>query len=285
MSEVLSGKTVAQAMLEEVKTRAEALSAKGTPPKLAIVRFGARPDDLYYEKGAKRTCAQVGVACDTTELAADVPEAEALRAIGALNDDPAVHGILILQPMPKHIDTAKVRYLLKPEKDVDGTSPINQAKVFEGDPTGYPPCTPTAVMEIIKHYGIELKGKKVVVLGRSMVVGKPASMLLLGEHATVTICHSRTKDLPAEARQADVLVAAIGKAKMVTADYVRPGAVVIDVGINVDEAGKLCGDVDYDSVAPVASQITPVPGGVGSVTTMVLAKHVVRAAEKVAASR
>ena len=285
MGEVLDGKKVAQATLEETKAKAEALSAKGFPPKLAIVRFGARPDDLYYEKGAKRTCGQVGVICETTELAADISEEEALRAIGALNDDRTVHGILILQPMPKQIDTTKVRYLLKPEKDVDGMSPINQAKVFEGDPTGYPPCTPTAVMEIIKYYGIPVKGKKAVVLGRSMVVGKPAAMLLLGEHATVTVCHSRTADLPAEARQADVLVAAIGKAKMVTADFVRPGAVVIDVGINVDENGKLCGDVAYDAVAPVASQITPVPGGVGSVTTAVLAKHVVRAAEKASANR
>jgi methylenetetrahydrofolate dehydrogenase (NADP+)/methenyltetrahydrofolate cyclohydrolase len=280
MPEVLSGKTVSQASLAEIKQRAEALAAKGVTPKLAIVRFGARPDDIYYEKGAKRTCGQVGVACETAELPDDVPLADALAAVTRLNDDPSVHGILVLQPMPKHIDATKVRHLISPDKDIDGMSPINAAKVFEGDPTGYSPCTPMAVMEIIKHYGIALKGKKVVVLGRSMVVGKPAAMLLLGEHATVTICHSRTQDLAFEARQADVLVAAIGKAKMVTKDYVKPGAIVIDVGINVDQNGKLCGDVDYESASPMASMITPVPGGVGSVTTAVLAKHVVRAAEK-----
>ncbi|MGE5542790.1 MAG: bifunctional 5,10-methylenetetrahydrofolate dehydrogenase/5,10-methenyltetrahydrofolate cyclohydrolase, partial [Bacillota bacterium] len=166
-----------------------------------------------------------------------------------------------------------------PRKDVDGMSPINEAKVFEGDPTGFPPCTPTAVMEILKYYNISLKGKKVVVVGRSMVVGKPAAMLLLGEHATVTICHSRTQDLPAEARQGDILVAAIGRAKMITRDYVKPGAIVIDVGINVDENGKMCGDVEFEGASQVASMITPVPGGVGSVTAIVLAKHVTRAAE------
>lgn len=279
MAEVLSGKAVAQAAVSEVKARAEALAARGVQPKLAIVRFGARPDDLYYERGAKRTCSQAGIACETVELPDDVPEAEALSAVDKLNHDTSVHGILILQPMPKHINTSKMRYTIAPQKDVDGMSPINAAKVFEGDPTGYPPCTPTAVMEILRYYNIPLKGKKVVVLGRSMVVGKPAAMLLLAEHATVTICHSRTVDLAAEARQADVLVAAIGKPRMVTRDYIKPGAVVIDVGINVDENGKLCGDVDFDQASEVAGKITPVPGGVGSVTTVVLTKHVVRAAE------
>ncbi len=279
MALVLAGKNVVQAQTGEIKARAEALLARGTTPKLAIVRLGQKPDDLAYERGAKRTCERTGVACETFELPEDAPETTVLEMIARLNGDSSVHGILVLQPLPKHVDVTKVRMLIDPAKDIDGMSPLNSARVFEGDPKGFSPCTPTAVMEMIHHYGIELKGKKVVVLGRSLVVGKPAAMLLLGEHATVTICHSRTKDLAGEARQADVLVAAIGRPRMVTKDFVKPGAIVIDVGINVDENGKLCGDVDYDSSAENASMITPVPGGVGSVTTMVLAKHVVRAAE------
>ncbi|MGE5486022.1 MAG: bifunctional 5,10-methylenetetrahydrofolate dehydrogenase/5,10-methenyltetrahydrofolate cyclohydrolase [Ignavibacteriales bacterium] len=279
MAEILSGKAVVQGVVNDVKARVDALLGKGIQPKLAIMRFGARPDDLFYEKGAKRTCAQVGIRCETTELAEDISQSEAIAALKGLNEDASVHGILVLQPAPKHMDTAKLRYTIDPRKDVDGMSPINEAKVFEGDPTGFPPCTPTAVMEILKYYNISLKGKKVVVVGRSMVVGKPAAMLLLGEHATVTICHSRTQDLPAEARQGDILVAAIGRAKMITRDYVKPGAIVIDVGINVDENGKMCGDVEFEGASQVASMITPVPGGVGSVTAIVLAKHVTRAAE------
>jgi len=278
MAGVLAGKNVVQAQTGEIKARADALLARGIAPKLAILRLGQKPDDLAYERGAKRTCERTGVACETFELPEDASEATVLETLARLNSDSSVHGILVLQPLPKHIDVTKVRMLIDPAKDIDGMSPLNSARVFEGDPKGFSPCTPTAVMEMIRHYGIELKGKKVVVLGRSLVVGKPAAMLLLGEHATVTICHSRTKDLAGEARQADVLVAAIGRARMVTKDFVKPGAIVIDVGINVDENGKLCGDVEYDSAAENASMITPVPGGVGSVTTIVLAKHVVRAA-------
>ncbi|MGE5542854.1 MAG: bifunctional 5,10-methylenetetrahydrofolate dehydrogenase/5,10-methenyltetrahydrofolate cyclohydrolase [Bacillota bacterium] len=281
MAEILSGKAVVQGVVNDVKARVDALLGKGIQPKLAIMRFGARPDDLFYEKGAKRTCAQVGIRCETTELAEDISQSEAIAALKGLNEDASVHGILVLQPAPKHIDAAKMRYTIDPRKDVDGMSPINEAKIFEGDPTGFPPCTPTAVMEILKYYNIPLKGKKVVVVGRSMVVGKPAAMLILGEHATVTICHSRTQDLPGEARQGDILVAAIGRAKMITRDYVKPGAVVIDVGINVDENGKMCGDVEFDGASQVASMITPVPGGVGSVTSIVLAKHVAQAADAI----
>jgi methylenetetrahydrofolate dehydrogenase (NADP+)/methenyltetrahydrofolate cyclohydrolase len=279
---VLTGKNVVQAQTTEIKTRVDALVARGITPKLAIVRFGQKPDDLAYERGAKRTCERTSIACETVELPEDAGQEEALQVITRLNDDKSVHGILVMQPLPKQIDATALRLSIDPAKDIDGMSPLNSARVFEGDPKGFPPCTPTAVMEMIRHYGIELKGKKVVVLGRSLVVGKPASMLLLGEHATVTICHSRTTDLAGEARQADILVAAIGRAKMVTKDFVKPGAIVIDVGINVDADGKLCGDVDYDQAAENASMITPVPGGVGSVTTIVLAKHVVRAAEAAA---
>ncbi|MHB0884689.1 MAG: bifunctional 5,10-methylenetetrahydrofolate dehydrogenase/5,10-methenyltetrahydrofolate cyclohydrolase [Bacillota bacterium] len=278
MGETLSGKKVAGEVIPELAAEGKRLLDRGIRPKLVIVRFGANPDDLFYEKGARKTCGQVGIAVETRELAPDADTATLLKTVGELNDDAAVHGILMMQPFPKHIDVQAVRNKIVPAKDVDGMSPFNEAKVYENDPTGFPPCTPTAVMEILKNYKIELKGKNAVVLGRSTVVGKPAAMLLLGEHATVTICHSRTADLPAAARQGDILVAAIGRARMITGDFIKPGAVVIDVGINVDKDGKLCGDVDFESAAPVAGMITPVPGGVGSVTTTVLAKHVLRAA-------
>ncbi len=278
MGETLSGKKVAGEVIPELAAEGKKLLDRGIQPKLVIIRFGANPDDLFYEKGARKTCGQVGIAVDTRELAPDADTAALLKVVGELNDDASVHGILMMQPFPKHIDIQAVRNKIAPAKDVDGMSPFNEAKVYENDPTGFPPCTPTAVMEILKNYKIELKGKNAVVLGRSMVVGKPAAMLLLGEHATVSICHSRTADLAAAARQGDILVAAIGRARMITGHYIKPGAVVIDVGINVDKDGKMCGDVDFESAAPVAGMITPVPGGVGSVTTTVLAKHVLRAA-------
>lgn len=278
MGETLSGKKVAGEVIPELTAECKKLLDRGLTPKLVIVRFGANPDDLFYEKGARKTCGQVGIAVDAHELPPDADTAALLRVVGELDNDPSVNGILLMQPFPKHIDVQAVRTKIAPAKDIDGMSPFNEAKVYENDPTGFPPCTPTAVMEILKNYRIELKGKNAVVLGRSTVVGKPVAMLLLGEHATVTICHSRTTDLAGVARQGDILVAAIGKAKMITGGYVKPGAVVIDVGINVDMNGKMCGDVDFDSAAPVAGMITPVPGGVGSVTTTVLAKHVLRAA-------
>ncbi len=192
-------------------------------------------------------------------------------------NDKNVHGILCFRPLPKQLDEEAIKYVIAPEKDVDSFSPINSAKVMEGDTTGFPPCTPTAVVEILKHYGVQLNGAKVAVLGRSMVVGKPAAMLLLNENATVTICHSRTKDLAKVTSEADVLVAAVGRAKMVKEDFVKEGAVVIDVGINVDAEGNLCGDVDTNGVMDKVSMITPVPAGVGSVTTSILAKHLVKA--------
>ena len=278
MAELLSGKAVAEGVLPQLAEEAGKLIAAGVQPKLAILRVGKRPDDLFYEKGAKKTLGQAQIACETTELPEDVDDATFQATLDKLNADPGVHGILIFQPLPKQIDSRAARHRIDPRKDIDGMSPVNMAKVFEGDRSGFAPCTPTAVMEILKFYNVELSGKRAVVLGRSTVVGKPAAMLLLNENATVTICHSRTKDLPGVAREADILVAAIGKAKMVTADYIKPGAVVIDVGINLDENGKYCGDVDTEAAAAVASRITPVPGGVGSVTTTVLARHVLRAA-------
>jgi len=249
---------------------AEELARQGIIPQVGIVRIGARPDDLAYERGARKRMEAVGIRCMVTELPEDISQAAFQQAFAAVNDDPATHGILLFRPLPKHLDEEPVRTMISPVKDIDGMSPINMAKVFSGDESGFAPCTPEAVMDVLAHYNIELKGKRVTVVGRSMVVGKPLAMLLLKQHATVTICHTRTVDLPTTCRSAEVLIAAAGKARMITADFVAPGAVVVDVGINVDEAGNLCGDVDYEAVAPLAASITPVPGGVGTVTSSVL---------------
>ncbi|SHJ62074.1 methylenetetrahydrofolate dehydrogenase (NADP+) / methenyltetrahydrofolate cyclohydrolase [Tepidibacter formicigenes DSM 15518] len=277
MSQIIKGKPVADAMKEVLTKEVEELKAKGINPKLTIVRVGARGDDLAYERGALKRCDSIGILTEVKELPEDINQEDYINELKKINEDPATHGILCFRPLPKQLDEEAIKYVIAPEKDIDCFSPVNAAKVMEGDKSGFPPCTPTAVVEILKHYDVDLTGKKVVVLGRSMVVGKPAAMLLLNENATVTICHSRTKDLQSVTSEADVLVAAVGRAKMVKENFVKDGAVVIDVGINVDENGKLCGDVDTDSVKDKVSMITPVPGGVGSVTTSILAKHVIKA--------
>jgi len=281
MAERLTGKPVADAIKEELKGKVAELKRKGYIPKLGIVRVGARPDDLYYEGGAKKTCESIGMEYEVFEYPQDIDQEtfeKAITEIGARTD---IHGILMFSPLPKHLNERKIRSLIPVEKDVDSLTLGSAGKVFADDPTGFPPCTPTAVMEILKYYNIPLQGKKAVVLGRSLVVGKPAAILLLRENATVTICHSRTVNLPEVCREADILVAAVGRAKMVKEDYVKPGMVVIDVGINEDpdNPGKYCGDVDFDKVEPIVEKITPVPGGVGSVTTAVLCKHTVKACE------
>ena len=281
MAEVLKGKAVADAVKEDVAKRVEVLKARGITPKLGIIRVGARPDDLFYEGGAKKACDSIGMAYQVFEYPQDVSQEEFERAVLAVGADREVNGILMFAPLPKHLDEKRIRNLIPVEKDVDCMSLGSAGKVFADELTGFPPCTPAACMDILKYYGIPLKGKKAVVLGRSLVVGKPVAVLLLREHATVTICHSRTLDLPSVAAEADVLVAAMGRAKMVDSAYVKPGQVVIDVGINEDpdNPGKYCGDVDYASVEPIVDKITPVPGGVGSVTTAVLSKHTVMACE------
>jgi methylenetetrahydrofolate dehydrogenase (NADP+)/methenyltetrahydrofolate cyclohydrolase len=280
MTVIMKGSEVAAAMKEALLRDVEALAQKGVTPQVGIVRVGARPDDLAYERGARKRMEAVGIRCVVTELPEDIGQVAFEQAFAAVNDDPATHGILLFRPLPKQLNEEAVRSMINPLKDIDGMSPVNMAKVFSGDESGFAPCTPEAVMEVLAHFGIDLKGKRVTVVGRSMVVGKPLAMLLLKQHATVTICHTRTVDLAATCRNAEILIAAAGKAKMITADFVAPGAVVIDVGINVDEAGNLCGDVDFNAVAPTAGSITPVPGGVGAVTSSVLAKHVVRAARE-----
>ena len=281
MGEIIKGKPVGDALSEVLKGECEALVKDGIQPKLAILRVGAKPNDLSYEKGALKKCDTIGIKAEVIELPEGTTQEQYIEALEKLNKDSSVHGILTFRPLPKGIDEEVIKNVIAPEKDVDCFSPMNTAKLMEGDKTGFPPCTPTAVVEILKHYNVPLKGAKVVVLGRSMVVGKPVSMLLLGENATVTICHSKTQDLQKVCADADVLVAGVGRARMVTADYVKEGAVVIDVGINAKpEGGGICGDVDTDDVVGKASMVTPVPAGVGSVTTSILAKHVIKACKQ-----
>jgi methylenetetrahydrofolate dehydrogenase (NADP+) / methenyltetrahydrofolate cyclohydrolase len=281
MAEVLKGKAVADAMKQELSEKVEALKARGIMPKLGIIRVGARPDDLFYEGGAKKTCDSIGMTYEVFEYPADIRQDDFEKAVLAVGGNKEVNGILMFAPLPKHLDEKKIRELIPVEKDVDCMSLGSAGKVFADETTGFPPCTPTACMDILRYYNIPLKGKKAVVVGRSLVVGKPVAMLLLREHATVTICHSRTENLAEVCAGAEILVAAIGRAKMVTGSFASPGQIVIDVGINEDpdNPGKYCGDVDYASVEPIVDKITPVPGGVGSVTTAVLCKHTIMACE------
>lgn len=280
MATILSGSAVAAALSESLIARTNALKEKGVTPTLAIVRVGAREDDLSYERGAMKRCEKIGVAVKNFVLDAQATQEELLAVIDQVNKDDSIHGCLLFRPLPKHIDDETVRSALSPAKDMDGITDGSLAGVFAGTQQGFPPCTAQACMEILAHYGYELKGKRVTVVGRSLVIGKPVAMMLLQKHATVTICHTRTVDMPAECRKAEILVVAAGKAGVVDDSFVAPGQVVIDVGINVNDEGKLCGDVAYEKVEPVVEAITPVPGGVGSVTTSVLAGHVVEAAER-----
>lgn len=277
MSTLLKGKPVADKISEGITKEVDNLKLKGINPKLAIVRVGSRSDDLAYERGALKRCEKVGINTIVKELKEDITQEEFIQELRKINKDNDIHGILVFRPLPKQLNEEVIKYEIAPEKDIDCFSPINAAKLLEGDETGFPPCTPMAVIEILKHYEIPMEGKKAIVLGRSMVVGKPAALLLLKENATVTVCHSRTKDLPKVAKEADILVAAIGKDRFVKEDFVKEDTVVIDVGINVDEEGNMHGDVDFENVENKVKMITPVPRGVGSVTTSILAKHVVKA--------
>ena len=274
--QIIKGKPVADQISENLIKEVNELVKEGINPKLAIVRVGAKGNDLAYERGALKRCQTIGIETEVIELSEDITQEEYEKALRNLNENKDIHGILCFRPLPKQLNEEEIKYVISPEKDVDCFSPINSAKIMEGDTSGFPPCTPTAVVEILKHYNVELQGANIVVLGRSMVVGKPTAMLLLNENATVTICHSRTKNLEKVTSEADILIAAVGRAKMIKENFIKKGAVVIDVGINVDEDGNLCGDVDTSAVFDKASMITPVPAGVGSVTSSILAKHVVK---------
>ncbi len=278
MARQLLGKEVTAALNERIKADVAVLNEKGIKPTLGIIRVGERPDDLSYERGATKRCETLGVEYKKYLLPADVSQEELLKVIDEVNNDDNIHGVLMFRPLPKHINQTVVENALAAEKDVDCQTDASLGGVFTGKKVGFPPCTPQACMEILDHYGIDCTGKKAVVIGRSLVVGKPAAMMLIKKNATVTVCHTRTVDMPSVTREADIVIVAAGRAGVVGAEYVSEGQIVIDVGINVNAEGKLCGDVDYAAVEPIVEAITPVPGGVGSVTTSVLVGHVVEAA-------
>lgn len=274
----LKGAEVSAKIKDQVQEGLQKLN--GTVPKLAVIRVGEKPDDISYERGAMKKMISFGLEAESHVYPADISDEDFKKEFRMINEDPSVTGILLLLPLPKSICQKDIEQMIDPEKDMDGISPVNIARVFSGDASGYAPCTAEAVVEVLKANEIPMEGKRAVIVGRSMVVGKPLSMLMLKENATVTVCHTRTKELTEECRRAEILIAAAGKAKMLGAGHVGKDAVVIDVGINVDENGKLCGDVDFAAIQEQASMATPVPGGVGAVTTAVLAKHLIRAALK-----
>ena len=284
MADQLRGLPVANALTEQLVTRVEALKERGVLPTLAIVRVGEREDDLSYERGALKRCEKVGLGVRQFVLPADCSQDDLMAVIQQVNEDDAIHGCLMFRPLPKTLDEAAACAALSPAKDVDCITEGSLFGVFANRPVGFAPCTAEACVQLLEHYGYELSGARVTVVGRSLVIGKPVSMMLQAKNATVTMCHTRTRDLAAECRKAEILVVAAGHIGTVRGDAVAPGQVVVDVGINWDEAaGKLVGDVAYDEAEPVVAAITPVPGGVGSVTTAVLAKHVVEAAERTVA--
>ena len=290
MAKRLLGKEVNEALVAKLLERTTALREKGVVPTLGIVRVGANPSDLSYEKGATTKGEQVGVEVKKFELPEDATKEDVLALIDQVNADDSIHGVLMFRPLPKHLknDQNEICNRLDPKKDVDCMTHLSNAGVFEDrNDLGYAPCTPAACMEILDHYGIDCKGKKACVIGRSLVVGKPAAMMLMSKNATVTVCHTRTVDTAAVARDADIIISAAGVLKSLTKDFVRPGQVVIDVSMNWDAEkvtskgkGGMSGDAIFDEVEPIVEAITPVPGGVGAVTTSVLMKHVVEAAEK-----
>lgn len=273
---ILKGAEVSAKIREEVQEMLGRL--EGRIPKLAIVRVGEKPDDLSYERGAIKKMAAFGLEAESYAFGEDIGDEEFKEEFKKINEDPEVAGILLLRPLPKQICEKDIENMIDPAKDLDGISPVNIAKVFAGDMGGFAPCTAEAVVEVLKANKIPIAGKRAVIIGRSMVVGKPLAMLLMKENATVTVCHTKTVDLPGTCKNGEILIAAAGRARMLNGDYVGPDAVVIDVGINVDENGKLCGDVDFESIQEKAAMATPVPGGVGAVTTAVLARHLVQAA-------
>lgn len=281
MTVLLKGKPVADALAQQTSQRAAELEELGIIPTLAIVRVGENPEDIAYEKGAVKRAEEIGVEVRQFVYEASVTQEELEGEIRKLNDDEEIHGVLIFRPLPEHIDEKAVCGILSSKKDVDGITAGSMAGVFMDSDEGFPPCTAEACMHILDHYGYELAGKRVTVVGRSLVIGKPVAMMAMRKNATVTVSHSMTKpeDLKASCSNADIVIAAVGKAGMINGSVFGRDQVIIDVGINTDEDGKLCGDVDFDSAAENAAAITPVPGGVGSVTTAVLMKHVVDAAE------
>lgn len=281
MGQLLSGKELAAAVKQRAAGKAAVLTAGGCQPRLAVLLVGEDPASATYVRGKARDCAECGIASEVYRLPADTGEGELLARVEALNGDPSVHGILVQLPLPPPIREAAILEAIAPEKDVDGFTPVNMGRLAAGQLTDcFVPCTPAGCMEMLRAAGVDPAGKRAVVLGRSNIVGKPMAMLLTAADATVTLCHSKTRDLESLCREADILVAAVGRAGFVTADMVKPGAAVLDVGINRTADGKLCGDVDFAGVQPVAGFLTPVPGGVGLMTRAMLMENTVQAARR-----
>ena len=285
----LLGKEVNEALVANLQARTAALQEKGVVATLGIIRLGENPSDLSYEKGATKRAEEVGVAVKNFILPETASKEEVLAVIDEVNADATIHGVLMFRPLPKHLkgDQDEICNRLDPKKDVDSMTHMSNAGVFEGQNLGFAPCTPAACMEILDHYKIDCTGKKAVVIGRSLVVGKPAAMMLMGKNATVTVCHTRTVDTAAICRDADIIISAAGVLNSLTKEFVRPGQIVIDVSMNwnpdkITSKGKggMSGDCVYDEVEPIVEAITPVPGGVGAVTTSVLMKHVIESAER-----
>lgn len=278
MAKIIDGKAISATIKDELKEQVAAYKEQGVEITLAVVKVGNDPASAVYVRNKEKACEYVGITSRTLALPEETTEEELLKIVDELNNDVAVNGILVQLPLPKHIDESKILLAIDSKKDVDGFHPVNVGKMVIGEDT-FLPCTPAGIIEMLKRSDIDITGKECVVIGRSNIVGKPMSMLMLKENATVTIAHSRTKDLKEVTKRADILIAAIGKAKFVTADYVKEGAVIIDVGMDRDENGKLCGDVDFASVEPKASAITPVPGGVGPMTVTMLLVNCLRSME------
>lgn len=282
-AQLIDGNALSKTLRAEVATRAAALKARGVVPGLAVVLVGENPASQVYVRNKVKACEDSGLHSVLEKYPAELSEADLLARVEALNNDPSIHGILVQLPLPAHIDAQKVIEAIAPAKDVDGFHVASAGALMTGSP-GFWPCTPYGCMKMLESIGYELRGKHAVVIGRSNIVGKPMALMLLAQSATVTICHSATADLGAMTRQADVIVAAVGKRNVLTADMVKPGAVVIDVGMNRNDEGKLCGDVDFAGVREVAGWITPVPGGVGPMTITMLLVNTIEAAERTAAA-
>lgn len=283
MTELYRGAELAKRMCAELKKTSDELQKSGIFPKLAILRVGEHGSDTAYEAGARKRCMKAGVEVETVVFPAEVGEREVLEKLEDLNEDPLVHGILILRPLPEQLDEETIRRALSPAKDVDGFTYDSLAGVFAGSDTAFLPCTAEACMEVLNYHQIEVKGKHVTIVGSSLVVGRPAAMMLLKRFATVTLCHIFTENVPLECKAADIIIAAAGSPELIGREHVKEGQILLDVGINLKEDGSICGDVDAEAVTGIVKALTPVPGGIGTVTTAVLAKHVIEAATNLSA--
>jgi len=282
MTEVLKGKPVFDAMTSALATKIAALKTSCTP-KLGIIRVGRNADDLYYERSIQKTCATIGMDCQVFEYEETIEQKALENEVSKIANTPTIHGILVFLPLPASLDDQRIRHLIPPAKDIDGLTVETAGKLYMGDASAFAPCTPAACLELLKFYDISLEGKNCVIIGRSLTVGKPLGLLLLRENATVTICHSKTRQLAQLCQRADILIVAIGRAKMITPEFTHKNQIVLDVGINKDpdKPGNYCGDVDFEKVAPQVSKITPVPFGIGSITTAILCQYTIIAACKI----